>query len=128
LRVSRRGYQDTRFRVALLPRDKVADIAMPPTSRIVQQIFHGTLSPDCVGHDATRSLRFTPHNDGMLFVSEQRIVAFESGLVIYRGSTRLSGLGIDVDGMGVDLTGGVEHELTVGAYCGPTDSGSFHVV
>jgi hypothetical protein len=127
--VSRRGYQNTRFRVALLPRDKVADIAMPPTARIVQQIFDGTLVPDCVEHDASRSLRFTPRNDGVLFVSEQRILAFEPGLVIYRGSTRLDPLGRGlVDGMAVDLVGGVEHELSVGGYCGPSDPGSFHVV
>jgi hypothetical protein len=30
--------------------------------------------------------------------------------------------------MGVDLIGGVEHELVVGAFCGASDQGRFHVV
>src|SRR6266536_2922367 len=76
---SRPGYQNTRFRVALLPRDKVADIGLLPTSRIVEQVFDGTLFPDCVGHDATRSLQFTPRGDGVLFVSSWSVSAFEGG-------------------------------------------------
>lgn len=100
---------------------------MPPTARIVQQIFDGTLSPDCVGHDATRSLRFTPRNDGVLLFSAKHVVAFEHRINIFRGSTGLPPLVrfVGGDDLAVDLISGVEHELIVSAYCGPYDPGSF---
>jgi hypothetical protein len=124
---SRPGYQTTRFRVALLPRDKVADIGMLPTSRIVEQVFHGTLFPDCVGRNAGRSLQFTPRGDGVLLVSAFSVSAFESGWNVFSGSTGLNRFGVDE--LAVYLVGGVKYELRVdGDYCGVGTSGSFHVV
>ena len=124
----RRGYENTRFRVAVLPRDKIADIRIPPTSPTVGQVFDGTLSPDCIRGDTTRSLRFTPHSDGVLVVSEKSINAFESAVIVYRGSTGLNRCCVD-GGYAVDLIGGVEHDLRVqGGYCVAPNTGSFHVV
>jgi hypothetical protein len=128
LSASRRGYENARFQVAVLPRDKVADIGMRPMSPIVQQVFDGTLSPECVSGDATRSQRFTVRGDGLLLVSEQRINAFESLINIYRGSTPLKKLSVDGALAAFDVTGGTDYELRVGGgYCAAPYTGNFHL-
>jgi hypothetical protein len=122
---SRRGYQSTRFRVVRIPPGGF-DIAMPAVSRIVERIFSGTLAPDCIGTDAKRSQRLAPGHDGVLLISDARVSAFESSVLMYRDSTGLVSHAVE-GGRAFDVDAGAEYELRVGAYCGPADTGSFQV-